>query len=84
SLKRAGYFDNCAAVIIGDMSKLRTNTPAWGQSTEALILNILKDTNVPVVFGFPAGHELENRALYFGRTIQLNVTKSKTRISFVD
>ena len=84
SLKRAGYFDNCAAVIIGDMSKLRTNTPAWGQSTEALILNILKDSNAAVVFGFPAGHELENRALYFGRTIQLNVTKSKTRISFVD
>ena len=84
SLKRGGYFDHCAGVIIGDMSKLATNTPAWGQSIEALILDVLKDCNVPVVFGFPSGHELENRALYFGRTIQLNVTKSKTRVLFID
>lgn len=84
SLKRAGYFDHCAGVIIGDMSEISINTPAWGQSIEALILDILKDCNIPVVFGFPAGHELENRALYFGRTIQLNVTKSKTRVSFID
>ena len=84
SLKRAGYFDHCAGIIIGNMSQLKANTPSWGQSIETLILEVLKDTNVPVAFGFPAGHELENRALYFGRTIQLQVTKSKTRVLFVD
>jgi muramoyltetrapeptide carboxypeptidase len=84
SLKRAGYFKHCAGVIIGDMSQLKANTPAWGQSVEALILEVLKDTDVPVAFGFPAGHELENLALYFGRTIQLNVTKSRTRVLFLD
>jgi len=84
SLKRAGYFNESAAVIIGDMSQLKTNNPDWGQSIEALILEVLKDTDVPVAFGFPAGHEFENRALYFGRTIQLHVTKSKTRVLFVE
>jgi muramoyltetrapeptide carboxypeptidase len=81
-LKRAGYFKQCSAVIIGDMSKLKTNNPEWGQTIEALILDILEDTNIPVAFGFPAGHELENRALYFGRHIKLNVTKTHTRVSF--
>ena len=66
------------------MSQLKTNNPAWGQSIEALILEVLKDTNVPVAFGFPAGHEFENRALYFGRSVQLNVTKLKTRVKFVE
>jgi muramoyltetrapeptide carboxypeptidase len=84
SLKRAGYFKHCAGVIIGDMCQLKTNNPAWGQSIEALILDVLKDTNVPVAFGFPAGHEFENRALYLGRKIQLHVTKSKTRVLFVE
>ena len=55
SLKRAGYFDHCAGVLIGDMSQLKTNSPAWGHSIETLILNVLKDTSVPVGFGFPAG-----------------------------
>ncbi len=83
SLKRAGYFDHCAGVLIGDMSQLKTNSPAWGHSIETLILNVLKDTSVPVGFGFPAGHELENRALYFGRTIELHVTKSKIRVLYL-
>jgi len=84
SLKRAGYFEHCAGVIIGDISQLKTNTPAWGHSIEALILEVLKDTDVHVTFGFPAGHELENRALYFGRRLQLDVTKLKTRVLFLD
>ena len=84
SLKRAGYFKHCAGLIMGDMSQLKTNTPAWGQTVEALVLDVLKDTDVPVAFGFPAGHELENRALYFGRNIQLDVTKSKTRVLFLN
>ncbi len=84
SLKRAGYFSQCKGVIIGDISQIKTNNPAWGQSIESLILEVLKNTDVPVAFGFPAGHELENRALYFGRTIQLDVTESKTRVLFLD
>ena len=82
SLKRAGYFDQCSGVIIGNISKLKINDPLWGQSVEELILDILKNTNFPVAFGFPAGHENENRALYLGRDIKLNVTKNKTNIIF--
>ena len=84
SLKRAGYFKSCAGVIIGNMSRIKINDPNWGSSIEATILEILKDTKVPVAFGFPAGHELENRALYFGRNVRLEVTKSITRVLFID
>ena len=84
SLKRAGYFKDCAGVIVGDMSQIKTNDPSWGHSIEATILEVLNDTKVPVAFGFPAGHEFENRALYFGRNTRLEVTKSKTRVLFID
>ena len=83
-MKRAGYFESCAGVIIGDMSQIKTNDPNWGSSIEATILEVLKDTQAPVAFGFPAGHELENRALYFGRNVRLEVTKSKTRVFFTN
>ena len=84
AIYRAGYFKSCAGVIIGDMSRIKINDPNWGSSIEATILEILKDTKVPVAFGFPAGHELENRALYFGRNVRLEVTKSITRVLFID
>ncbi len=82
SLKRAGYFNNCKGVIIGDMTKLRKNTTLWGTSIEKLILDALSDYHFPVAFNMPAGHEKDNRALILGRTIALKVEKDQTTIDF--
>jgi len=82
SLKRAGYFDNCKGIIVGDMSKLRKNTTLWGTSIEKLILDALSEYSFPIAFNMPAGHEKDNRALILGRTINLKVDKSGTRITF--
>lgn len=70
SLKRAGYFTNVNAVIIGDVSNVKENSTAWGSTIEKLILEVVPD-NIPVLFDFPAGHEADNRALIFGRSIKL-------------
>lgn len=48
SMKRAGYFDNCAGVIVGNMSKMRKNTTPWGTSIEKLILDALAEYDFPI------------------------------------
>ncbi len=82
SMKRAGYFDNCKGLIVGDMSKMRKNTTLWGTSVEQLIIDALSDYNFPIAFNMPAGHEKENRALVLGRTVELKVTKDSTSVVF--
>ncbi|WP_082333667.1 LD-carboxypeptidase [Mangrovimonas sp. TPBH4] len=82
SLKRAGYFENCKGVLVGDMSKLRKNTTLWGTSIEQLILDALSDYDFPIAFHMPAGHEKDNRAMIFGRTIEMTVTKEGTTVVF--
>ncbi|WOD44823.1 S66 peptidase family protein [Hwangdonia lutea] len=82
SLKRAGYFDNCKGVIVGDINKIRKNTTPWGSSIEQLILDALADYDFPIAFNMPAGHEDDNRALILGRTIKLTVTKDKSTVVF--
>lgn len=82
SLKRAGYFDQCAGVVVGDMTKIKTNTTRWGTSVEELILEVLEPYDFPIAFGVTAGHELDNRALIFGRHISLNVSTDETQITF--
>lgn len=82
SLKRAGYFDNCAGVIVGDMTKLRKNTTLWGTSIEQLILDALADYNFPIAFNMPAGHEDDNRAMFLGRTVQLTVGTEQSTVVF--
>lgn len=80
SLKRAGYFDNCKGVIVGDMTKLRKNTTLWGTSVEQLILDALAEYDFPIAFNMPAGHEKDNRALILGRPINLSVHKATSKI----
>jgi muramoyltetrapeptide carboxypeptidase len=82
SLKRAGYFNNCKGLLVGDISKLRTNTTLWGSSVEQLILDALDEFDFPIAFNMPAGHEKDNRALILGNTIKLTVSKDQTTIVF--
>nr|WP_262732528.1 LD-carboxypeptidase [Gaetbulibacter sp. NE] len=82
SLKRASYFDNCAGVIVGDMTKLRKNTTLWGTSIEQLVLDALSEYDFPIAFNMPAGHEDDNRAMFLGRTVQLTVGAEQSTLVF--
>ena len=78
SLKRAGYFETCNGVIIGDMTKIKKNSTVWGTSIEQLILDVLSEYSFPIAFRMKAGHEKDNRAMIFGKTITLKVDKTKS------
>ena len=81
SLKRAGYFKNLKAVVIGDISNIKNNTTKWGSSIEKLILDVVPQ-NIPVLFDFPAGHEADNRALIFGRKITVKAGGNNIKLHF--
>ncbi|MBQ0788920.1 MAG: LD-carboxypeptidase [Oceanihabitans sp.] len=82
SLKRAGYFENCKGLMVGDMSKMRKNTTPWGTSVEQLILDVLAEYDFPIVFNVPAGHEKDNRALILGRNATMTVGKDVSTVVF--
>ena len=82
SMKRAGYFDNLNGLVVGDMSRMRTNTTLWGTSVEQLILDVLEDYDFPIAFNMPAGHEKDNRALVLGKVVDLKVEKNESKLSY--
>ena len=83
TLKRAGYFDNCSGVLVGDFTKMKkNNTALWGSSVEQLIVDALAEYDFPIAFNMPAGHEDDNRAMILGREIEMTVEKEKTDINF--
>ena len=77
SLKRAGFFNNCKGLVIGDLSNIKKNTTKWGKPIEQLILDVVAEYDFPVLFNFPAGHEKDNRALILGRKVELKANKEK-------
>lgn len=82
SLKRAGYFENCKGLVVGDISKVRKNTTPWGKPVKQLILDAFEEYDFPILFNFPAGHEKENLALILGRQVKLEVEKERGLLSF--
>jgi len=71
SLRLAGKFDHLAALLVGDFSQLKDNDNPFGKDYREIILDAVKGYNFPVVFGFPAGHEMRNLALLLGGNYQL-------------
>ena len=83
SLKRAGYFDNCNGLVVGDFSDLRKNTTPFGKDIKEIILDAVKEFDFPVLFDFPAGHEELNMPIILGRNIIMDVNSSKSTIEFL-
>jgi muramoyltetrapeptide carboxypeptidase len=83
NLKRNGYFDGLKAVIVGGMTSMNDNEIPWGKDALEIIQDVLKDTKIPVIYNFPAGHIKDNRALILGKTVQVNVTDSGAEVTFM-
>ena len=72
-LKRAGKLDHLKALIIGGLTEIHDNPEPFGKTVEEVIYDTVKDYDYPVGFGFPAGHFADNRAIVFGKKVQLKI-----------
>lgn len=81
-LKMSGKLSKLKGLIIGGLSDMQDNEPAFGQSAEEIVADVVKDYNYPLCFGFPAGHIKENYPIILGQKIQLNVSTMGVDIHF--
>jgi len=81
TLKRAGKLDKPAGLIVGNFNDMRDNDNPFGKTAYEIISEAVEAYDFPVSFGFPAGHEKDNRALILGRTVNLSINE-KTTLNF--
>ena len=74
--------DDTPCVDLGGRRIIKKNTTPWGSSIEQLILDVIEEFDFPVLFNFPAGHETDNRALIFGKSIKMNVKPTISEVIF--
>ena len=82
SLKLAGKFNNLKGLIVGNISKVHDNDIPFGKNEYEIICDIIKEYDFPVIFGFPAGHEKLNLALYLGKEAEINVQHNEAIIGY--
>ncbi|HEY8917953.1 MAG TPA: LD-carboxypeptidase [Chitinophaga sp.] len=73
NLKRAGWLDKLAGLVVGAFVDGKETTTPFGQNEFEIIQNIVKDYKYPVCYDFPSGHQVENYALRLGVKHQLKV-----------
>ncbi|MGH2646233.1 MAG: S66 peptidase family protein, partial [Ginsengibacter sp.] len=79
-LKRSGKLENLKGLIVGKFSRPKDTTIPFGQTTEEVIKEIVKDYDYPVCFGFPVSHDKENYALKIGVKYKLSVSATQVEL----
>ena len=84
ALKKSGAFQKIKGLIIGGISELEDTDPPLGRTIEEIVLDQLMFTRIPVLFNFPGGHIEDNRAMVFGKKIQLTVSEGEASVVYLN
>ena len=82
SLARCGVLRNVQAVIVGHFTKTIGCDKFGVADAEAIVDPYLRPLGIPVVYGFPAGHDEPNWAIYLGREVTVRVDNAGATIDF--
>lgn len=75
AIKRSGKLENLAALVVGHFTDMKNKDEAnpFGKTAYEIIAEHTAEFDYPVCFGFPAGHENDNRSLVMGAEWKLEV-----------
>lgn len=82
NLKRSGKLDRVEAILVGHFTNIK-GEEQWGSSVEELIYEYTRELGIPVIFGFPSGHESPNYSVYMGRRVCVTVDSGGGLLEFL-
>ena len=83
ALNKSGILDKISGLVVGGMTDLEDTATPFGMSVEEIILAHFQFRNIPVAFGFPAGHLNDNRALILGKKVRFSVEGTTSELRFL-
>jgi muramoyltetrapeptide carboxypeptidase len=75
-MKRSGKLSHIAGLIVGGMTEMKDNEIPFGKTAYEIVAEAVNEYDYPVCFGFPAGHQEDNRALVMGRKTEIVVDEN--------
>jgi muramoyltetrapeptide carboxypeptidase len=80
NLEAGGILSQLSGLIVGHFTGMRDGATPYGRSAFEIISESVAPYDYPVVFGFPAGHELPNQPLLMGGRVALDVSAAGAAI----
>lgn len=78
SLKKSGKLENLAGLVIGSLTDMKLCDETFGCTVEELVRDVVLEYDFPVMFNYPAGHQLDNRAFILGAEYTMSVDAEKS------
>ncbi|MDR0712239.1 MAG: LD-carboxypeptidase [Prevotellaceae bacterium] len=82
NLALSGKLSKLKALLVGGMTEMKNSAGGYGKSACEIISEHTRPLNIPVAFGFPAGHQDPNVALCLGREVRLEVTDERVTLRY--
>ena len=82
SLELHGVMENVKGVILGEFVESESDMDLKFETAEELLSKYLKKYNIPVICGFPAGHDDVNVPIVMGAKVEMDVTADGATLAF--
>lgn len=80
NLKAGRVLEQISGLVVGYFTGMKDGETPYGKTAGEIIKEAVAPYRYPVVFGFPAGHELPSYPLIMGSKISLNVAENQVII----
>lgn len=81
-MSRSGLFAGLKGMVIGGLTDMNDHDRPFGWTAEQIIRDHFAPLNIPVAFGFPAGHIRDNRPLLLGGNVRLEHDGGRWKLSY--
>lgn len=79
-LKMSGVLAHCKGIVLGDFTDCKNDVGY--ESVEAMLRQYIEPYHIPLLCGFPAGHEKLNLPLVIGAPVTMDVRADGATLSF--
>ncbi|MBK6610051.1 MAG: LD-carboxypeptidase [Sphingobacteriales bacterium] len=76
TLKRGGHLANLSGLVVGSFTQMNDTATPFNKTCYEIIAEHVAAYSYPALYGLPAGHQPDNRALYLGLPGQLVVSEN--------
>jgi muramoyltetrapeptide carboxypeptidase len=80
NLSLSQWWKRLSGVIVGGMTDMKDNATAFGKTVEEIIASHVAGLQIPVAFGFSAGHIAHNLPLKIGASVRLTVGENESKL----
>lgn len=82
NLKAGGIFEQIEGLVVGYFSNMKDGDTPFGPNAAQIIREAVAGYHFPVLFNFPAGHQLPNMPLLMGGAATLKVSQTQGTLDF--